>query len=149
LRRRRSTRFAKPWARTIQHRGDAGDSLYWLCYRRGQHRLWLSSGEIGGPNHLVTELVQELTENDTETSTDCAVLPEKFSPVVVDGKLHLGMSRSEVVRTLGRPSKSEAARVVYSHHGKLANGFDETGWLILRFRDEKLVSMRGGKTTTN
>ena len=83
------------------------------------------------------------------TSADCAILPEKFSPFVVDGKLQLGMSRSEVVTTLGRPSKSEAARVVYSHHGKLANGFEETGWLILRFREEKLVSMRGGKTTTN
>jgi len=134
---------------TIQHQGDAGGSIYWLCYRHAQHRLWLSSGDIGGPNHLVTEFVEEFTEKDAETSADCAILPEKFSPFVVDGKLHLGMSRSEVVMTLGRPSKSEAARVVYSHHGKLANGFDETGWLILRFREEKLVSMRGGKTTTN
>jgi hypothetical protein len=39
--------------------------------------------------------------------------------------------------------------MVYSHVGKLADGFDETAWLILRFREEKLVSMRGGKTTTN
>jgi hypothetical protein len=25
---------------TIQHQGDAGASIYWLCYRRAQHRLW-------------------------------------------------------------------------------------------------------------
>jgi hypothetical protein len=37
----------------------------------------------------------------------------------------------------------------YSHEAKLADGFDETAWLILRFREEKLVFMRGGKTTTN
>ncbi len=134
---------------TVQHQGDAGGSIHWLCYRRAQHRLWLSSGEIGGPDHLVTEIVEELTEKDTEASADCAVIPEKFSPLVFDGKLHLGMSRSEVVTALGRPSKSEAAQMVYSHHGKLAKGFDETAWLILRFREEKLVSMRGGKTTTN
>lgn len=134
---------------TIQHQGDAGASIYWLCYRRAQHRLWISSGDIGGPDHRVTEIVEELTEKETETSTDCAVIPEKFATLVFDGKLHLGMSRSEVVMAMGRPSKSEAAQMLYSHHGKLAKGFEETAWLILRFRDEKLVSMRGGKTTTN
>ena len=64
-------------------------------------------------------------------------------------KSHLGMSRQEVITALGPLSKSEAAQMVYSHDGKLAGGFDETAWLILRFREEKLVSMRGGKTTTN
>ena len=48
---------------------------------------------MGGPDHRVTEIVEELTEKDTETSTDCAIIPEKFAPVVFDGKLHLGMSR--------------------------------------------------------
>ena len=134
---------------TIQHQGDAGGSIYWLCYRRAQHRLWLSSGELGGPDHVVIEIVEELTEKDTETSTDCPIIPEKFAPLVLDGKLHLGMTRSEVVTALGPSSKSDAAQMVYSHKGKLANGFDETAWLILRFREEKLVSMRGLKTTTN
>jgi hypothetical protein len=134
---------------TIQHQGDAGGSLHWLCYRRAQHRLWVLSGEIGGPDHLVTEIMEELTEKDTETSTDCAVMPEKFALLVFDGKLRLGMSRSEVVTALGPPSESAAAQMVYSHQAKLANGFDETAWFILRFREEKLVSMRGGKTTTN
>src|SRR3954462_13249252 len=68
---------------TIQHQGDAGGSIYWLCYRRAQHRLWvMSSGEMGGPDHRVTEIVEELTEKDTDTSTDCAIIPEKFSPLV-------------------------------------------------------------------
>ncbi len=104
---------------------------------------------MGGPDRRVTEIVEELTEKDTDTSTDCAIIPEKFAPLVFDGKLHLGMSRQEVITALGRPSKSEAAQMVYSQAGKRANGFDETAWLILRFREEKLVSMRGGKTTTN
>jgi hypothetical protein len=134
---------------TIQHQGDAGGSIHWLCYRRAQHRLWVVSSEMGGADHRVTEIVEELTEKDTETSTDCAIIPEKFAPLVFDGKLHLGMSRLEVVTALGRPSKSEAAQMVYSHVGRLADGFDETAWLILRFREKKLVSMRGGKTTTN
>jgi hypothetical protein len=134
---------------TIQHQGDAGGSIYWLCYRRAQHRLWLSSGELGGPDHRVIEIVEELTEKDTKPSSDCPIIPEKFAPLILDGKLHLGMSRMEVVKALGPPSKSEAAQMVYSHKGKLAHGFDETAWLILRFREEKLVSMRGLKTTTN
>ncbi|MGX4771985.1 hypothetical protein ACWAUC_19610 [Bradyrhizobium guangdongense] len=135
---------------TIQHQGDAGDSIYWLCYRRAQDRLWvLSSGEMGGPDHLVTEIVEELTEKDGGTATDCAIIPDKFAPVVVDGKLHLGMTRQEIIAAFGPPSKSEAAQMLYSHEGKLAHGFDETAWLILGFREDKLVSMRGGKTTTS
>lgn len=134
---------------TIQHQGDAGGSIHWLCYRRAQHRLWVMSGEIGGPDHLVTEIVEEVTEKDTEASTDCAIIPEKFAPLVLDGKLHVGMSHREVVRVLGPPSKSEAAQMMYSHRGKVAHGFDETAWLILGFREDRLVSMRGGKTTTN
>src|SRR4029078_6042090 len=89
------------------------------------------------------------TANGTEPSTDCAIIPAKNAPLVIDGKLHLGMSRLEVVRALGPPSEAEAAQVVYSHNGKLADGFEETAWLILRFREEKLVSMRGLKTMTN
>jgi hypothetical protein len=104
---------------------------------------------MGGRDHRVTEIDEELTGKGTETSTDCASMPEKFAPLVFDGKLHLGMSRSEVVSALGQPSKSEAAQMVYSHAGKVAHGFDETAWLILQFREEKLVSMRGGKATTN
>ncbi|MBC9879826.1 outer membrane protein assembly factor BamE [Bradyrhizobium sp. INPA01-394B] len=72
---------------------------------------------------------------------------DKFAPVAVDGKLHVGMSRQEVITALGPPSKSDGAQMVYSHAGKLKNGFDETAWLILRFREDKLVAMRGGKTT--
>ena len=90
---------------TVQHQGDAAGSIYWLCYRRAQHRLWFVSGPIGGPDHLVTDIVEELTEKDSETSTDCPIIPEKFAPLVFDGKLHLGMSRSEVVAALGPPSK--------------------------------------------
>ena len=135
--------------RDHQDQGDAGGSIYWLCYRRAQHQLWVvSSGEMGGPPSRHRDR-EELTEKDTDTSTDCAIIPEKFSPLVFDGKLHLGMSRQEVITAFGPPSKSEAAQIVYSHDGKLADGFDETAWLILRFREEKLVSMRGGKTTTN
>ncbi|WP_298872099.1 hypothetical protein [uncultured Bradyrhizobium sp.] len=134
---------------TIQHQGDAAGSMHWLCYRRAQHRLWLVSSEMGGTDHRVTEIVEEFTDKDTDTSTDCAIIPEKFAPLVFDGKLHLGMSYQEVVTALGPPSKSEAAQMLYSHEGKLAHGFEETAWLILRFREDKLVSMRGGKTTTN
>jgi hypothetical protein len=136
-------------AGTTQRQGDAAGSLNWLCYGSGQDRLWVTSGEMGGADHRVTEIVAELTEKDTATSADCAMLPKKFAPLAFDGKLHLGMSRSEVVKALGQPSKSDAAQTIYYHAGKLANGFDETAWFILQFRDEKLVSMRGGKATTN
>lgn len=134
----------------IQHHGDAAGSIYWLCYRREQQRLWIvSHGEMGGSDHRVTEVVAEIAEKDAGASADCAALPDKFSPVVFDGRLRLGMSRQEAIAAMGKPSKSEADRIFYSHQGKVAKGFDETAWLILGFREDRLVSMRGGKATTN
>lgn len=136
---------------SIRHQGDAAGSMNWLCYRRARHRLWVvSHGEMGGPDQVVTEVVAEITEtDDAGASTDCAIIPEKFSHVVLDGKLHLGMSRREAIAALGSPSKAEAARMVYFHAGKIANGFDETAWLQVGFREDKIVFMRGGKTTLN
>ncbi|QUS37816.1 hypothetical protein RPMA_02255 [Tardiphaga alba] len=135
---------------TIQNQGDAGGSTYWLCYRDARYRLWVvSGGEIGGSEHLITEIVQELTAENTDTATDCATLPERFSSVVLDKHLRLGISRSEAMAALGPPSKLEATQTAYFRQDKLANGFEETAWLILEFREELLVSMRSGKTTTN
>jgi len=136
-------------AGTIQHQGDAAGSLNWLCYQRGQNRLWVTSGEMGGDDHRVTEIVAELTGKDTATAADCATLPDKFAPLVFDGRLRLGMSRAEVVKVMGQPSKSDDAQTIYLHAGKVAKDFDETAWFRLQFREDKLVSMRGGKSTVN
>ena len=77
-RRRGSTRSAKPSGEgTIQHQGDAAGSIYWLCYQRAQHRLWIASSEMGGQDHVVTDVVEELTGKDAVASTDCAVIPDK------------------------------------------------------------------------
>jgi hypothetical protein len=40
----------------IQHQGDAGENIYWLCYTiadgKPAQRLWIiASGEMGGPEH--------------------------------------------------------------------------------------------------
>ena len=134
---------------TIQHQGDAAGSLYWLCYTYGQQRLWVVSGEMSGPDHRVTEIIEELTEKDALASADCDIIPKKFSPVVFDSNLRLGMSRHEVTRALGPPSQSDSAQIVYARAATTADSFDETAWIILRFIEDKLVFMRGGKITTN
>jgi hypothetical protein len=41
----------------IHHPGDAGQSEYWVCfttpYGAQTQRIWVSAGELGGPEHTV------------------------------------------------------------------------------------------------
>lgn len=72
----------------IAHQGDAGDSIYWLCYtlpaKHAGQRLWLiASGEMGGPEHSITELAVQRANGATPTA-DCPALPSRFQPVKLD-----------------------------------------------------------------
>ena len=65
-------------AGTILHEGDAGDSVYWLCYgdpgAAHMDRIWIqSSGEMGGPDQAVTEITAERLHN-SQPSADCPLL---------------------------------------------------------------------------
>jgi len=135
---------------TVAHQGDAGESIYWLCYRNSRRNLWIvSDGEMGGREHRVTEVVEELVSKDSGASVDCPEIAKKFEPVVLDRGICLGMTRKQAITALGPPSKSDGAWLIYSHLGRLENGFDEAGWLLLAFRGGRIAFMRGGKTTTN
>jgi hypothetical protein len=135
---------------TVRHQGDAGESLYWLCYRSAGQRLWIvSGGELGGADHRVTDIVAERADQDTAALPGCAELPAAFAPLEIDGRLRLGMPRPDVVTALGPPSGSDGDQMVYRHEARRKDGFEESAWLILRFRDDRLVSLRGHKTTTN
>jgi hypothetical protein len=69
---------------SIQHQGDAGDSVNWLCYTALRHgynaRIWIeASGEMGGPGEAVTDVaIQKITSG--RPPPDCPVLPKQYEP---------------------------------------------------------------------
>lgn len=90
----------------IAHQGDAGESIYWLCYTiPGEHagqRLWLiADGEMGGQEHDITELMVQGVSGAVPTS-DCPALPSRFQPARFDNSpVWPGMSREKVVLNTG------------------------------------------------
>ncbi len=103
---------------TIGHRGDAGDSLEWLCLRgtgvQGPWVLWLMSwwkfthGRVGG-------FRWQRVEPTAQFDSRCQTLPDGRGGVELPIALQLGIVQSQVLRILGQPSKRVGHTLLYRH----------------------------------
>lgn len=87
---------------------DTLAGLAWVCFDlpSGQ-RVWFS-----GEGHLDFNTVT-LARN-AAASSHCPAMPAKFTSVVIDPDLRIGMSRAEVLKRLGQPSRQVDNWLVYS-----------------------------------
>jgi hypothetical protein len=71
----------------VSHTGDAGSSVYWLCYtvlEPEPQRIWvISDGEMGGSEHAVTGIVASRLK-DKRPQADCPALPDHLRAVSLD-----------------------------------------------------------------
>lgn len=137
----------------MQHQGDAGDSMYWLCYTAADaqvpQRLWvMSHGEMGGSDHGVTELIAALVPADTAPTLTCPALPAALRPLSVDQRLRLGMTRAELLQALGEPTKTEDEWLAYHHLGPMQQCLQEMGVVIVRMQGERVVLLNAVKITS-
>jgi len=141
----------------IAHQGDAGASIYWLCYDldtpAGAQRLWVtSSGEMGGAEHLVTGISAE-TLASAENMEDCPRLPGQQNPHLIGSSLWLGSPVQSVAERLGSPSLHRGAWQAYGYEGKVRgkcgpDGFDRTNWLYLRTETGAITRLVAGQVTS-
>lgn len=138
----------------VDHRGDAGESEYWLCYSRPQERPWIwivSSGEMGGPDHLVTGFVAEELPTATGTA-DCPALPVIASVALSDHKGWLGMSASDVRNRFGLPSHEFGTWQAFNFEEKLKGvcdgASDRSNWLWLKQEDGRVQAIIAGQVTS-
>jgi hypothetical protein len=141
----------------IAHRGDAGDSIYWLCYtnatRNQAQRIWIvSDGEMGGSAHYVTEISAETTSNEHAT-TDCPALPKRLSAVSLANDLWLGASEWQATMRLEAPSYQNGAWRSFDFAGKVAGdcpggALDLTASLMLHFQNGRVNSLRVSQITS-
>ncbi len=84
--------------------------MSWLCYDlpAAKQRVWLSSTGVAGAMETVT-----VTKIGTP-SASCPALPAKSQSVVMDGGIRIGMTRAELAKRLGQPSRQIDTWVVYS-----------------------------------
>lgn len=136
----------------IQHKGDAGGSEDWLCYTtsfRGQpERIWISSGELGGPEHAIGSFYA--ATGNKEKSAHCPELPAQLRPVSLGNPLWLGSSPDQLKDLFGKPSMKSDGWWVYSYSGKVpANGFDRLAILGVRILNGKVVGLFVSQATTD
>lgn len=141
----------------IAHRGDAGESAYWLCYTNlaptQAERVWIvAHGEMGGPEHYVTNISAELLPNGNATA-DCPALPNNLKPLSLDNHLWLGASEGAAPAKLGAPSYQKGAWRSYDFQGKVpgnceGGGFDLLAWLLLHFQNGRVNSLQVGQVTS-
>ncbi|MFC4763519.1 hypothetical protein [Dyella koreensis] len=138
----------------IDHRGDAGESEYWLCYslpQKGQ-RIWIvSSGEMGGREHLVTSLVGEQTDT-VSASNDCPALPATTTVALLDRQGWLGMTSTDVKKQFGAPSHRSGAWQAFNFDGKVksvcSGGADRSNWLWVELLNQHANVIIAGQVTS-
>lgn len=89
---------------------DSIQGISWLCFdlpRAGQ-RLWLSSSNPSGFIETVT------MGRIGSASSRCPALPAKYQSIAVDDSLRIGMTRAELMKRLGQPSRQIDTWSVYS-----------------------------------
>jgi hypothetical protein len=141
----------------IAHRGDAGESAYWLCYTNlgitQVERIWVvADGEMGGPEHYITNISAELQPNGGATA-DCPALPNSLKPLSLDKHLWLGASKADATTKLGAPSFQKGAWRSYDFQGKVpgdcqGGGFDRLASLLLHFQNGHVNSLQVGQVTS-
>jgi hypothetical protein len=141
----------------IAHRGDAGDSAYWLCYtsvgNAEVERIWvISQGEMGGPEHYVTDVSAEVSTNGRATA-DCPALPNNLEPLSLDRQIWLGISARTAARKLGASSFRKGAWRSYDFQGRVpgkceGGGVDLSASLLLHFQNGRVNALEAGQATS-
>jgi hypothetical protein len=141
----------------VAHRGDAGDSIYWLCYtgatREPAERIWIvSHGEMGGSAHYVTDISAEAISNGHATA-DCPALPKRLGAVSLANHLWLGASERAATMRLGTPSYQNGAWRSYDFAGKVGGhcpggDFDLSALVMLHVQNGRVNSLWVSQTTS-
>jgi hypothetical protein len=140
----------------IAHRGDAGDSVYWLCYTRPgpapRQRIWImSDGEMGGDRHYVTGISAQAIP-DGRATADCPALPPHLQPLSLDNHIWLGASEEAASMRIGAPSFRSGPWRSYDFAGKVAGncpgGSDLTASLMLRVQHGRVKALSINQTTS-
>jgi hypothetical protein len=136
----------------IAHRGDAGDSLSWLCYTipddHHPMRLWMTSGELQS-NTYIGGITAETGAADAQPVAQCPALPARFLPVTLDQGLWLGASDTHVGKALGRPSHESDGWRMFDYSRSIRRGqCEQQNWLWTKSRAGHVILIDAGQSSS-
>lgn len=134
----------------IYRHGDASEALAWLCYTisksNPKHRLWLSSGEMGGRT-IIDGVSAVVIPTNVSPSAGCPELPQRYMPLRFANGIWLGASEDKFHKSFGKTKKVKDARA-YVYIGKDGE-YDVIGSLIVRFKNNASVAIFANHVTSN
>ena len=138
----------------IAHQGDAGESIYWLCYTdvgaNYVDHIWIiAHGEMGGSERRVTS-VSAMRVTGGSASSDCPALPKAMSPVMLGTGIWLGESSIDIDKKLGAPSHKKGSWQSYDYSGRShskCEGDDVMNWLVLHIEGGRMNQLHAGQVT--
>lgn len=141
----------------ISHRGDAGGTLYWLCYSDSASgwvdRIWIMAGEMGGSEHEVGGVAAQRILGG-HANTECPELPKAMKPVSLVRGLWLNTPAVRVSEFLGKPSHVGREWEAFSYQGKVAGlcegnaGLDLTDNLFLQIDHGRVRTLYAWRVTS-
>jgi len=143
-------------AGAIAHQGDAGASIYWLCYSNlnsASERIWIvSDGEMGGNKHSVTDVIAQRLPG-LHASEDCPSMPASLAPLKLDNGVWLDTPPATARKVLGAASSRAGHWVSYDYIGKVAGDcagapFDLTSSIMLKVVKRQIDSLRVTRMTS-
>jgi hypothetical protein len=137
---------------TIGQRGDAAESLEWLCYQvsdgGSSSVLWLMSAEVDGGAVGGFQWI-EVSESQ-QIDKRCQKLPA--GGVRLPRNLRLGMKASLIVQEFGKPTRQDGNRLEYVHEEQLRirnEPYTEINTLHLLLRDKIVRGVEVWMSTTS
>jgi hypothetical protein len=99
---------------TIGSRGDASESLQWLCFHgsdaKGRWALWLESSEMGGGD--VDGFAWQRIAGKATLDRRCRAHPVEVELPI---QLAIGIAESEVRKNLGAPTAKYGNTLIFDH----------------------------------
>jgi hypothetical protein len=139
---------------TIGHRGDAGDSLAWLCFQgvgvNGSWVLWLESGEINGGTVGGFQWLR--VGRDATPDKRCKRLQNSVSGVKLPHGLRPGMTEAEALKALGTPTIRQGDKLIFLHeHKESSQGqpYDSINTVTLVLRAGVVAAIEAWKTASS
>ncbi len=152
----------------IEQQGDGGESIYWLCYTASKasnpYRVWIiASGEMGGPEHFVTEVIAQTIDVKGGSSTGCPELPARFRRANINNGVWLGTNTQQLKSGFGNPVSARGDMLTFLYErnfnsndafrGNLASGqtvaaWDASSWLVVLLSKQRVTTLAAGRITT-
>ncbi|KYG65512.1 hypothetical protein AZI86_00070 [Bdellovibrio bacteriovorus] len=99
----------------VYHEGDAGNSLYVLCYAGMDGSvITFESGEMGGSEHVISSAGLFGAEAQYRLKKICTK-SSKVNLGLNIGEVRVGMSKDLVKKILGSPSKEQSKLLLYQY----------------------------------